>query len=89
MGLEIRKVPKWDKAKIDDKLLILRQKGESSFSILYGVGFFIIGLVILDVFQTGGGLNEGVIIVFFLFIFAIICMISGILEQLFYTRRTD
>ncbi len=91
MGLEIRKVPKWDKAKIDDKLLILRQEGLSCTYILLALMTIIgvISMFSLIVSSYGKPTTTDLIFAKILIATTIALLILGMISNYFYTRRTD
>ena len=87
MAIEIRKLPKWEESKIEDKLLILKQQIDHNFFATLIFISTILGIVIATHTTNPGILDK--IILILLVIVMIISTGMGLFTNRSYTRRVD
>ena len=87
MAMEIRKLPKWEESKIEDKLLILRQYKKSDSSLIVGLIFMMFVYQIIHMFPEPTLFDK--ISVVLLTILSVYLIVDGFVSSKIYTRRID
>ncbi len=85
--MEIRKLPKWEESKIEDKLLILRQYNKSDSSLIVGLIFMMFGYQIMHMFSEPTLFDK--ISVVLITILSVYLIVDGFVSSKIYTRRID
>ncbi len=87
MAIEIRKLPKWEEAKLDDKLKIIKKNNDSGILALAAFIGVAVVTILATLFEHTGELKENLSFLYILIIWSVGTLILSFLYNVFETKK--